>query len=91
MLLERPAAVGEAFNLSGPAPFAYDQVVPYLAAKAGFPLVDARIPGPALRIAHSTAKARGLLGYVPRHDIFRSIEDGLAGPRSGEHRTSVSE
>lgn len=79
LLLERPSAVGEAFNLSGPAPFAFDQVIPYLAEKTGLPYVDARIPGPSIRIHHSTAKARGLLGYAPQYDIFRSIDDGLGG------------
>ena len=52
----------------------------YLAERTGFPVVDARIPGPPLRIAHSTAKARALLGYTPNYDIFRSIDDGVAGP-----------
>lgn len=78
LMLERPAAIGEAFNLSGPAPFAYDQVIPYLAEKTGFGVIDARIPGPALRIQHSTAKARSLLGYEPQYDIFSSIDDGVA-------------
>ncbi|MEA2512639.1 MAG: UDP-glucose 4-epimerase [Thermomicrobiales bacterium] len=81
LMLEKPAAIGAAFNLSGPAPFAYDQAIPYLAAKTGLPFVDASIPGPALRIAHSTAKARALLGYTPQYDIFRSIDDGLATTR----------
>jgi UDP-glucose 4-epimerase len=81
LMLERPAAVGEAFNLCGPSSFAYDQVIPYLAAKTGFPYVDARIPGPSIQIEHSTAKARGLLGYAPQYDIFRSIDDGIAEGR----------
>lgn len=79
LLLDRPTAVGEAFNLSGPAPFAFDTVIPYLAEKTGHPYVEARIPGPPIRIHHSTAKARSLLGYAPRYDAFRSIDDGLAG------------
>jgi UDP-glucose 4-epimerase len=78
LLLERPAAVGEAFNLSGPAPFSYDQAVPYLAERTGRPIIDARIPGPPIRIHHSIAKARGLLGYTPRHDVFSTIDTALA-------------
>jgi UDP-glucose 4-epimerase len=76
LLLDQPAAVGEVFNLSGPAPFSYDQVIPYLAEKIGAPYVDASIPGPPIRIHHSTAKARALLGYAPRYDVFQSIADG---------------
>jgi len=78
LLIEHPNAVGEAFNLSGPSPFSYDTVIPYLAERTGYPVVDARIPGPAIRIHHSTAKARSLLGYAPQYDVFRSIDDGLA-------------
>ena len=79
LLVDHPAAIGEVFNLSGPAPFSFDTVIPYLAERTGFPMVEARIPGPAIRIQHSTAKARGLLGYAPRYDVFRSIDDGLVG------------
>lgn len=77
LLLDRPAAIGEAFNLSGPAPFSYDVAIPYLAEKTGLSFVEARIPGPPIRVHHSTAKARGLLGYAPRYDVFRSIDDGI--------------
>ncbi|MCA9858143.1 MAG: NAD(P)-dependent oxidoreductase [Thermomicrobiales bacterium] len=78
LLLERPEAVGQAFNLSGPAPFSYGEVIPYLAEKAGLTYLDATIPAQPIRIHHSIAKARALLGYDPQHDVFRSIQDGLA-------------
>jgi UDP-glucose 4-epimerase len=78
LLLEKPEAAGETFNLSGPAPFSYDQVVPYLAERTGQPVIDARIPGPPIRIHHAIAKARGLLGYAPVHDVFDTIDTALA-------------
>jgi len=74
LLVTNPAAIGEAFNLAGPAPFSYDQAVGYLAEKTGYPVADARIPGPALHIRHSTAKARSLLGYAPRYGIRETID-----------------
>jgi UDP-glucose 4-epimerase len=77
LLLDRPAAVGEAFNLSGPAPFSYDQAIPYLAERLGQPVIDARIPGPPIRIQHDTAKARNLLGYRPVHDLVSTVETAL--------------
>jgi UDP-glucose 4-epimerase len=83
LLLERPAAVGDVFNLSGPAPFSYDQAVPYLAERTGRPIIDARIPGPPIRIHHSIAKARGLLGYAPQHDVFSTIDTALEDRRKG--------
>ena len=77
LLLGRPAAVGEVFNLSGAAPFSFDQAVPYLSEKTGIPFVEARIPGKPIRLHHSTAKARSLLGYRPQYDIFKSIDSAL--------------
>ncbi len=77
LLLSAPAAVGEAFNLSGPSAFEFDQVIPYIAERTGYPVVDARITGEPIRVHHSTAKARAMLGYAPQFDIFRSIDDGL--------------
>jgi UDP-glucose 4-epimerase len=78
LLLDRPEAVGQAFNLSGPAPFSYGELIPYLAEQANLTYLDATIPGQPLRIHHSIAKARGLLGYDPKYDVFTSIRDGLA-------------
>lgn len=78
LLLERPEAVGQAFNLSGPAPFSYGELIPFLAQQAGLTWLDAVIPGPPIRIHHSIAKARALLGYDPQYDVFRSVQDGLA-------------
>lgn len=78
LMLEQPAAVGEAFNLSGAAPFTYDQAIPYLAKKINVPYVEANIPGTPIRIHHSTAKARSMLGYRPQYDIFQTIDAGVA-------------
>jgi UDP-glucose 4-epimerase len=78
LLLDRPEAVGQAFNLSGPAPFSYGELIPYLAEQANLTYLDATIPGQPLRIHHSIAKARALLGYDPKYDVFTSIRDGLA-------------
>ena len=85
LLLDRPEAVGQAFNLSGSAPFSYGELIPYLAEQANLSYLDAVIPGPPIRIHHSIAKARALLGYDPQYDVFRSVRDGLAS-----HGTSPS-
>lgn len=78
LLLEKPAAIGEAFNLSGPAPFSFAEAVPYVAAKTGRPVVEVTVPGEPIRIHHSTAKARGLLGYNPKHDFYNTIDTAVA-------------
>jgi UDP-glucose 4-epimerase len=78
LLLDHESALGEVFNLSGPAPFSYADVIPYLSRKIERAFVDAKIPGPPIRIHHSTAKARSLVGYRPQFDVFRTIDDALA-------------
>jgi len=78
LLLRKPAAIGEAFNLSGPSPFAFDELVPYVSERTGRPIVEAIVPGDPVRIHHSTAKARAVLGYKPSHDIFNTIDTALA-------------
>jgi UDP-glucose 4-epimerase len=78
LLLEDRAAVGEVFNLSGPSSFVFDKAVSYLSAKSGIPYVEARLPGPPIRIRHSISKARSFLGYDPRYDIYKIIDSAIA-------------
>ncbi|MEZ4499329.1 MAG: NAD(P)-dependent oxidoreductase [Thermomicrobiales bacterium] len=77
LLLEHPAAVGEAFNLSGPAPFSYDQAIAVMAEATGRHVVDVRLPGPPIRIHHAIGKAQTLLGYAPQHDISSTVAEAL--------------
>ena len=79
LMLNHPAAVGQVFNLSGPEPFSYRTAVKALHEATGLPFVEARIPGPPIRIAHDISKARSSLGYAPERDIRRIIADALAG------------
>jgi UDP-glucose 4-epimerase len=77
LLLTRPEAIGEAFNLAGPAPFSFEVAVGYLAERTGDPVADLAIPGPPIHIHHSIAKARALLGYAPSHGIVDTIDAAL--------------
>lgn len=75
LMLENVSAVGEIFNLSGPAPYSYRVAVEELHRVFGLPYVEVRIPGPPIRISHEIAKAKSLLGYRPVHDIHRIIAE----------------
>ena len=78
LMLADPSAVGQVFNLSGPAPFSYRTAVEALHEATGMPFVEVRIPGPPIRIAHDISKARSILGYAPERDITRIIADAVA-------------
>jgi UDP-glucose 4-epimerase len=76
VVLEHPAASGQAFNVASPEPIAYDVAGPYLAEKLGKRYVD--VPMPTRMSVHvSTAKARAQLGWQPGYDWFASVDDAL--------------
>jgi len=76
LFLEHPAAIGEAINLSSPAPFTTDIAAAHLAARTGLPVLDVAVP-PGLRFVESIAKARSILGYDPRFSIADILDRGL--------------
>ena len=39
--------------------------------------IDVKINGPSIKIEHSIEKARTVLGYEPKYDIFKTIDDGV--------------
>ncbi len=80
LALQAEAADGEAFNIVGPAPTTWLEAVRYLAERRGLEWRTASVP---IRQATelSTAKARGLLGYVPKITFEQAVDDGLAMER----------
>ncbi len=84
LMLSNPSAVGQVFNLSGPAPFSYRTAVEALHDATGLPFVEVRIPGPPIRIAHDTSKARSILGYAPTRDVRRIVDIAVRGNSAPE-------
>ena len=80
--IEKEAAVGEEYNLAGPAPFDWGEVIPYLSARYKLDFVEARVPDPTL-FEFDVGKAKAMLGYRPRHDL-ESILDTAEAMRRGE-------
>jgi nucleoside-diphosphate-sugar epimerase len=72
-VLEVPAAIGEAFNLGGTAPFA--ELGFHLAERLRMTCVTARLPIARVPWYISSAKARGILGYTPRHTVFSMVDE----------------
>jgi UDP-glucose 4-epimerase len=76
-VLETDAAVGEAFNLGGVAPFSAKELVDHIANKLDLPYVVARLPGARRPWYISSAKARGILGYAPRYTVFDMVDQAV--------------
>ena len=79
-------AVGEAFNVSGPAPFAYDALADYVADKLDLPVVRFEV-GEFHDFSIDMAKSRSVLGFNPEFDIFRIVDDALQFRKDGKTRT----
>lgn len=76
LMLGNPAAVGTSFNIAGPAAFDYRVAATYLSEKTGIPTLEMVCPG-----YHSfeinISRARSILGYAPKNDIFTMIDRAL--------------
>jgi UDP-glucose 4-epimerase len=79
--LGKPAALGQTIQLAGPAPFTWEEVIPYLSERLGIPYVEARSSAMPTYYEFDLAKARRLLDFQPRYDIVRMIDDALAFAR----------
>jgi UDP-glucose 4-epimerase len=76
-----PEALGQTFQLAGPAPFGWDEAIPYLAERLDLPYIDARSNGVPTYYEFDLSKGRELLGFTPQYDIRRMIDDALAFER----------
>lgn len=76
-MLDEPDAIGQTFNIAGPAPFNYRVAANYLSERLGIPTVE--IPCPRYHSFEiNITRARTLLGYAPENDFFRMADRALA-------------
>jgi len=77
LAIDRPEAIGDVFNLAGPAAFGYRAAAEYLAERTGLPTVE--IPCPAYHpFEINITRARSILGYRPIHDFAAMADSALA-------------
>lgn len=72
-------ALGRTFNLAGPKPFRYLDVVPPLAERRGLPWESAPVAG-IEPYELSTEKARETFGYHPIHSVSKIIAEAVGDP-----------
>ncbi len=82
LALDNEAAVGEIFNLSGPAIIDWGEAVPQLAERRGMPVVEARLPFQNY-FELDLSKIQTKLGFQPKHD-FHSILSTAEAIQRGE-------
>jgi dTDP-L-rhamnose 4-epimerase len=86
LAIGNPSAVGEAFNVSGPAPFGYDILAGYVAEKLNLPIVRFEV-GEFNDFCIDMSKSRSVLGFDPECDIFRIVDDALQFRKDGKTRS----
>jgi len=83
-----PSALGQAFTITGPAPFSYGFAAEYVSRKLDLPVVEFEYEG-FHDFTHSIAKARSILGYNPGYDITGIIDEAIKFRKSGRRRTPL--
>jgi UDP-glucose 4-epimerase len=82
------AALYQAFNVSGPAPFSYDVLARYISEKLDIPIVEFEYD-----VFHDfqidLSKSRQILGYNPKVDILGIVDSAIEFRKSGKQRTRV--
>jgi UDP-glucose 4-epimerase len=80
-MIDRPEAVGEAFNVGPMAPHSDRELITALSEALDLEAVE--VAHAAVRPSWyvSSAKARGLLGYVAEHSVFDMVAEAVAVKR----------
>ncbi len=87
LAIGNPTAIGEAFNISGPSPFAYDVMADYVAKKLDLPVVRFEV-SEFHDFCIDMSKSRAVLGFDPEYDIFRIVDDALEFRKAGRTRST---
>jgi len=77
LALERPEALGEAFNAGAPEPFRFPEAARMLAELSGRTPLEIKLPV-QWRYDHAIGKARSWLGYAPRGSLEVMMRDAWA-------------
>jgi nucleoside-diphosphate-sugar epimerase len=86
LAIGNPTAIGEAFNVSGPAPFAYDVLANYVAERLDLPVVRFEV-SEFHDFCIDMSKSRSVLGFTPKWDILRIVDAALQFRKEGKTRS----
>lgn len=91
LVLERPEARNEVFNLGPAAPYSMAEAIPYMARATGRRYVEAALPIPMPFVQTSNFKARMLLGYKPKYTLYEMIDEAVAASEATAQGQSANE
>ncbi len=79
-MLDSPSAIGQSFNIAGPAAFDYRVAADYLSRQLNIPTVELRCPD-YHPFEINITRARSVLGYAPENDFFRMADRAIVASR----------
>lgn len=88
LAIDNPVTLGEAFNVSAPAPFSYRIMADHMAKQLDLPVVEFTNPE-FHNFAIDLSKSRSVLGYKPEYDIFKIVDEAVAFRKAGKKRTPL--
>jgi len=77
LALDNTTVKRDIFTIAGPPPADFEQVIKYKCEKTGTPYEEVHTPFSRI-LDFDISKARMVLGYEPRYDVFRMIDDAIA-------------
>jgi len=86
LALERPATIGQAFELGGPRIWTYGEITAEVARVVGKRRVIMPLPVPLIRLAAGTMEALHLRFFPVATDQLRQLALDNVGPLDGVHR-----
>lgn len=82
------ASYGEAFSISGPSSFSYEALAKYISEKMDIPVVEFVNPI-YCDFQHCLEKSRSVLGYNPKYDIYKIVDNAIEFRRAGKERSKL--
>ena len=88
LAIGNPSAIGQAFTITGPSAFSYGFAAEYIAKKLNLPIVEFE-DNKFYDFTHNIAKSRSILGYDPKDNITKIIDDAVEFRKSGKKRHHI--
>jgi UDP-glucose 4-epimerase len=76
LVLKNDKSAGNAYNIASPAPFNYEECAIYLSKELKIPVIEVSVPE-AFSFEISIKKAEKELGYKPKYDTNKMLEESL--------------
>ena len=86
LALGNEGTIGQTFNIAAPSAFGYDVLANYISKRLNLPVVEFH-SDKYYDFSIDITKARSILGYKAKYDIFRIVDEAIEFRKSGGEKT----